>query len=197
MRHHHDSSNLLLLKNRRKRTTQSSQHHQSSIQEEVRVFISRIGNANGGSGEGGTSSIAIAGAGTWGTTTDNTTDDLYSHSQSHPQQRHFQNNGLKQSDDVKEIKDDNKINDDDDDDDDGEDPLCLTQSIHSFLFTEPISSLPFWFGIIIAAMSYTCLILALLNNAADSKAGNLLNEFVIILMNGKWKHSACMDINKK
>ena len=45
-----------------------------------------------------------------------------------------------------------------------EEALTLPESTHSFLFTEPINSIPFYFGLGIAAMSYACLILALINN---------------------------------
>ena len=45
-----------------------------------------------------------------------------------------------------------------------EEALTLPESTHSFLFTEPINSIPFYFGVGIAAMSYACLILALINN---------------------------------
>ena len=45
-----------------------------------------------------------------------------------------------------------------------EEALTLPESTHSFLFTEPINSIPFYFSVGIAAMSYACLILALINN---------------------------------
>lgn len=45
-----------------------------------------------------------------------------------------------------------------------EEALTLPESTHSFLFTEPVGSLPFAFGLGIAAMSCTCLGLALCNN---------------------------------
>ena len=45
-----------------------------------------------------------------------------------------------------------------------EEALTLPESTHSFLFTERINSIPFYFGLGIAAMSYACLILALINN---------------------------------
>ena len=48
-----------------------------------------------------------------------------------------------------------------------EDPIMLTESTHSFLFTEPTCSLPFCFAIIIVTISYTCLILALVNALAS------------------------------
>ena len=45
-----------------------------------------------------------------------------------------------------------------------EEVITLPESTHSFLFTEPINSLPFAFAIGIAVISYTCLALALQNN---------------------------------
>ncbi|KAL7553920.1 hypothetical protein ACHAWF_017444 [Thalassiosira exigua] len=45
-----------------------------------------------------------------------------------------------------------------------EEDLTLPESTHSFLFTEPVYSIPFLFSLGIAAISYACLILALLNN---------------------------------
>ena len=55
------------------------------------------------------------------------------------------------------------------------DPIELVRSTHSFLFTEPINSLPFAFGIIIALMSYTCLFLACYNNMRGGSPENPLN----------------------
>jgi hypothetical protein len=55
------------------------------------------------------------------------------------------------------------------------DPIELTRSTHSLLFTEPINSLPFLFALIIVLMSYTCLFLACYNNMQDSSEGNHLN----------------------
>ncbi|KAL7549674.1 LOW QUALITY PROTEIN: hypothetical protein ACHAWF_012944, partial [Thalassiosira exigua] len=42
--------------------------------------------------------------------------------------------------------------------------LTLPESTHSFLFTELVRSVPFVFGVGIAAMSYACLVLALINH---------------------------------
>ena len=56
-----------------------------------------------------------------------------------------------------------------------EDPIMLTQSTHSFLFTEPTCSVPFNFSILVIVISYTCLLLALFNNIGNSEPGNPLN----------------------
>src|SRR5210317_1295295 len=56
-----------------------------------------------------------------------------------------------------------------------DDPIELTRSTHSLLFSEPVCSLPFLFAIIIAMMSFICLILACYNNMQDSSDGNYLN----------------------
>ena len=45
-----------------------------------------------------------------------------------------------------------------------EEPIKLTQSTYSFLFTEPVHSVPFAFAVSILLISYTCLILALVDN---------------------------------
>lgn len=45
-----------------------------------------------------------------------------------------------------------------------EEPLTISQSTHSFLFTESPTSMPFYFGLGIAIMSFACLILALVDN---------------------------------
>ena len=45
-----------------------------------------------------------------------------------------------------------------------EDPIMLTASTHSFLFTEPTCSVPFCFASVIVAISYACLVLALVNS---------------------------------
>lgn len=45
-----------------------------------------------------------------------------------------------------------------------DEPIMLTQSTHSFLFTEPTRSLPFVFAILVVIISYVCLLLALFNN---------------------------------
>ena len=42
-----------------------------------------------------------------------------------------------------------------------DDAISFPQSTHSWLFTESVMSLPFWFAIGIAGLSYTCMILAL------------------------------------
>mmetsp|Transcript_688 Transcript_688/g.1137 ORF Transcript_688/g.1137 Transcript_688/m.1137 type:complete len:644 (-) Transcript_688:26-1957(-) len=55
------------------------------------------------------------------------------------------------------------------------DPIELTRSTHSLLFSEPINSLPFVFAIIIVLMSYTCLFLACYNNIQGGSPGNRLN----------------------
>ena len=49
-----------------------------------------------------------------------------------------------------------------------EEPIMLTQSTHSFLFTEPAFSGPFNFALFIVSISYTCLILALYNNVIQN-----------------------------
>ena len=50
------------------------------------------------------------------------------------------------------------------------------QSTHSFLFTEPTCSVPFWFAMVVIAISYTCLLLALFNNLFDDYSpGNPLS----------------------
>ena len=50
------------------------------------------------------------------------------------------------------------------------------QSTHSFLFTESTCSVPFWFAMVVIAISYTCLILALFNNLLDDYSpGNPLS----------------------
>ena len=56
------------------------------------------------------------------------------------------------------------------------DPIQLTRSTHSLLFTEPISSIPFAFALIIVLMSYTCLFLACWYNMKDGSRGNYLNS---------------------
>ena len=49
-----------------------------------------------------------------------------------------------------------------------EEPIMLTQSTHSLLFTEPAFSGPFNFALFIVGISYTCLILALYNNVIQN-----------------------------
>ncbi|KAK1742262.1 putative EGF-like domain-containing protein-like protein [Skeletonema marinoi] len=55
------------------------------------------------------------------------------------------------------------------------DPIELTQSTHSLLFSEPINSLPYAFALMIVLMSYTCLFLACYNNMQGGSDGNRLN----------------------
>jgi hypothetical protein len=42
--------------------------------------------------------------------------------------------------------------------------LTFPESTHSFLFTEPITSFPFLFSLLIVTMSFACLIIALIDN---------------------------------
>jgi len=63
-----------------------------------------------------------------------------------------------------------------------EEPIVLTQSTHSFLFTEPTCSIPFAFALGIVAISYTCLILALHNNLEGNSPSNRLNVPVSVSM---------------
>ena len=56
-----------------------------------------------------------------------------------------------------------------------EDPIRLSLSTHSFLFTEPTNSLPFAYAVVVMAMSYTCLSLVLVNNLEESSPRNPLN----------------------
>lgn len=51
----------------------------------------------------------------------------------------------------------------DDKDGDGEE-ITFPESSHSFLFTEPVKSIPFVFGLVIVTMSYLCLIIAFIDN---------------------------------
>ncbi len=83
----------------------------------------------------------------------------------------FQNNGHLA---LEDSKNDEKGNAGDDDVNE-EEPIVLTQSTHSLIFTEPICSVPFWFGLVVAAMSYACLILAMLHNMSYGEPGNLLD----------------------
>ena len=50
-----------------------------------------------------------------------------------------------------------------------EEPLTIPQSTHSFLFTEPATTMPFYFGLGISVMSFTCLILALVDNVHNGE----------------------------
>ena len=53
-----------------------------------------------------------------------------------------------------------------------EDPITLSRSTHSFLFTERADSVPFFFGVAIMAVSYICLILVMLNNILGGDPDN-------------------------
>ncbi|KAL7533329.1 hypothetical protein ACHAXR_009453 [Thalassiosira sp. AJA248-18] len=66
--------------------------------------------------------------------------------------------------------------DDDDSQDFREESLTLPESTHSFLFTEPVCSVPFLFSLGIAAISYGCLALALINNV---KSGYIPTNVVV------------------
>ena len=55
-----------------------------------------------------------------------------------------------------------------------EEAISLPQSTHSWLFTENLMSLPFWFAVGIVTLSYFCLILALLNIFEDGEPDNPL-----------------------
>lgn len=97
----------------------------------------------------------------------------------------YSNNGqsndlqLKHDNDIEvngEVAPQDAINDTKDDHEYGEsDPIELTRSTHSLLFTEPVNSLPFVFALIIVLMSYICLILAYYNNMQGSSDGNYFN----------------------
>ena len=50
-----------------------------------------------------------------------------------------------------------------------EEPLTIPQSTHSFLFTEPPTTMPFYFGLGISVMSFVCLILALVDNIENGE----------------------------
>merc|ERR1719491_245099 len=43
-------------------------------------------------------------------------------------------------------------------------PVTIPESTHTFLFSEDVNSVPFAFSLVIAVISYTCLIMALINN---------------------------------
>jgi hypothetical protein len=64
-----------------------------------------------------------------------------------------------------------------DDDVDGieEEAITFPQSTHSWLFTQHLLSLPFWFSVGIVALSYTCLILALVNIFEEWSPDNPFN----------------------
>ena len=44
-------------------------------------------------------------------------------------------------------------------------PFCLPESTHTLLFTQPVCSIPFFYALVIAAVSVFCLLLALSYNA--------------------------------
>eukprot|EP00984_Skeletonema_dohrnii_P028459 scaffold18452_cov71-Skeletonema_dohrnii-CCMP3373.AAC.1 len=55
-----------------------------------------------------------------------------------------------------------------DDAKDGEgNEIIFPESSHSFLFTEPVKSIPFVFSLLIASMTYACLFIALINNVVN------------------------------
>eukprot|EP00984_Skeletonema_dohrnii_P027544 scaffold17096_cov84-Skeletonema_dohrnii-CCMP3373.AAC.3 len=55
-----------------------------------------------------------------------------------------------------------------DDAKDGEgNEINFPESSHSFLFTEPVKSIPFVFSLLIASMTYACLFIALINNVVN------------------------------
>jgi len=62
-----------------------------------------------------------------------------------------------------------------------EEPIMLPQSTHTFLFTEDVSSLPFWFAVLTAAISLTCLVLALQNSLCGSSSNNVADAPVQVL----------------
>jgi hypothetical protein len=67
-----------------------------------------------------------------------------------------------------------------------DEPIMLTQSTHSFLFTEPTCSLPFVFAILVIIISYVCLLLALVNNLlVDWSSDNLFNVPVGVTLDVK------------
>mmetsp|Transcript_9587 Transcript_9587/g.16316 ORF Transcript_9587/g.16316 Transcript_9587/m.16316 type:complete len:607 (-) Transcript_9587:340-2160(-) len=57
------------------------------------------------------------------------------------------------------------INGTDDAKDGGGNEINFPESSHSFLFTEPVKSIPFVFSLLIACMTYACLCIALFDNA--------------------------------
>ncbi|KAL7526685.1 hypothetical protein ACHAWF_001874 [Thalassiosira exigua] len=66
-----------------------------------------------------------------------------------------------------------------------EDPITLTQSTHSLLFTEKTRSIPFAFSFAIMVMTYTCLVLALLNNVGGWYPRNRFNVPVGVTLDVK------------
>ena len=61
-----------------------------------------------------------------------------------------------------------------------EEPLTIPQSTHSFLFTEPVTSMPFYFGLGISVMSVVCLLLALVDNVQNGEVPFNVNVSVRI-----------------
>jgi hypothetical protein len=51
--------------------------------------------------------------------------------------------------------------------------INLPHSTHSLLFTEPVSSFPFWFAVSTACLSFFVMILALINNTIGSSENNV------------------------
>ena len=80
------------------------------------------------------------------------------------------------------------INDADDSKDFDEEEITFPESSHSFFFTHPVRSIPFVFSLVITAVSYTCLIIALIDNithntipanvAISVKAAQYIGEFI-------------------
>ena len=56
------------------------------------------------------------------------------------------------------------ISDTDDAKDGVGEEITFPESSHSFLFTESVTSIPFFFSLVIATMSYLCLIIAFIDN---------------------------------
>lgn len=59
------------------------------------------------------------------------------------------------------------INGTDDAKDGGGNEINFPESSHSFLFTEPVKSIPFVFSLLIASMTYACLCIALFDNVSN------------------------------
>ena len=51
--------------------------------------------------------------------------------------------------------------------------IYLPHSTHSLLFTEPVLSLPFWFAVSTASLSFFVMLMALLNNRSGSTESNV------------------------
>eukprot|EP00986_Skeletonema_menzelii_P002002 scaffold554_cov133-Skeletonema_menzelii.AAC.1 len=62
---------------------------------------------------------------------------------------------------------------DDDSKEEENDPITLPESTHTLLFTEPITSISFCWAFVIAAGSFLCLILALLDNPWGNFQNNI------------------------